>query len=86
MYDLEELKEAVSSVGFEIIKVRKTFGFWGSFAWEIDRITNKYIFLKIILMPLLKTQYQDTRKVSVKALGYFLKNYPNAFTETFRVS
>ena len=54
MYDLEELKEIINSIGFKIIKVRETFDFWGSFAWEIDRITDKYIFLKIILMPLLK--------------------------------
>jgi len=54
IYDLEELKEIINSVGFEIIKTRETFGFWGNFAWEIDRITDGYIFLKIILMPLLK--------------------------------
>lgn len=54
MYDLKELKEIINSVGFKIIKTRETFGFLGSFVWEIDRITDRYIFLKIILMPLLK--------------------------------
>lgn len=54
MYDLEELKQIINSVGFKILKARETFGFWGNFVWEIDRITDRYIFLKIILMPLLK--------------------------------
>jgi SAM-dependent methyltransferase len=54
MYKLEELKDMITSIGFEIIEARETFGFLGSFAWEIDRITDKHVFLKVILMPLLK--------------------------------
>lgn len=54
MYELEELKNIMISIGFEIVETRETFGFFGSFAWEIDRITDKYLFFKVILMPLLK--------------------------------
>jgi len=54
MYKLEELVGIVTSIGFDVIEARKTFGFWGKFGWEVDRITDKLLFLKIILMPLLK--------------------------------
>ena len=54
MYTLEELKSIMSSIGFEIIKTRRTFGFFGSFAWEIDRIIDRFRIMKIVLMPLLK--------------------------------
>ncbi len=54
MYKLEELNEIVSYIGFEIVESRETFSRFGSFAWEIDRITDKHIILKILLMPLLK--------------------------------
>lgn len=54
MYRLEELKDIITSIGFGIIEARETFGFFGSFAWEVDRMTDKYVFLKIVLMPLLK--------------------------------
>ena len=54
MYTLKELKDIMSSIGFEIIKTRRTFGFFGSFAWEIDRITDRFRIVKIVLMPLLK--------------------------------
>ena len=54
MYTLKELKDIMSSIGFEIIKTRRTFGFFGSFAWEIDRIIDRFRIMKIVLMPLLK--------------------------------
>lgn len=54
MYSLKEIKEVLKSIGFKIIKAHHTFGFWGELAWEIDRITDKKRFIKIILMPLLK--------------------------------
>ena len=54
MYTLKELKDIMSYIGFEIIKTRRTFGFFGSFAWEIDRITDRFRIVKIVLMPLLK--------------------------------
>ena len=53
-YTLKELKYIINSIGFEINVARKTFGFLGSFAWEVDRITDKLMILKIILMPMLK--------------------------------
>lgn len=53
-YDYERLKQIINSLGFKIIESRKTFGFWGSFAWEIDRMTDKMIVFKVLTMPLLK--------------------------------
>lgn len=69
MYELDEIKETVVSIGFEIVEARETFGLLGSFAWEIDRITDKHIFLKIILMPLLKLLSHLDAKCSRKGGG-----------------
>jgi len=54
MYTLEELKEVMSTIGFEIVEACKTFGFFGKIAWEIDRIVDKNTTLKTFIMPLLK--------------------------------
>jgi len=54
MYKLEELVGIITSIGFEVIEARRTFDFLGKFAWEVDRITDRSPFLKIISMPLLK--------------------------------
>ncbi len=54
MYTLEELVNIMSSIGFKIFKACETFNFFGKIAWEVDRITDKWIGLKIFLMPLLK--------------------------------
>ena len=72
MYKLEGLKDVMSSIGFETIEVRETFSFFGSFAWEIDRITDKYVFLKIVLMPLLKFFAHPDVKFSRKGSGILI--------------
>lgn len=72
MYKFEGLKDVMSSIGFEIIEVRETFSFFGSFAWEIDRITDKYVFLKIVLMPLLKFFAHLDVKFSRKGSGILI--------------
>ncbi len=53
-YTLEEMKNIFKSTGFVIIEAHNTFGFWGKLAWELDRITDGKIALKVLLMPLLK--------------------------------
>jgi SAM-dependent methyltransferase len=72
LYKLEGLKDIMSSIGFEIIEARETFGFFGSFAWEIDRITDKLVFLKIGLMPLLKFFAHFDVKFSRKGGGILI--------------
>ncbi len=53
-YTLDEIKSILQKLGFEIMGAEHTFGFLGKFAWELDRISDEKIILKIILMPLLK--------------------------------
>ena len=53
-YTLEEMRNVFKSMGFTIIEAHNTFGFWGKLAWELDRITDGKIPLKVLLMPLLK--------------------------------
>ncbi|KAF5434013.1 2-polyprenyl-3-methyl-5-hydroxy-6-metoxy-1,4-benzoquinol methylase [Candidatus Methanophagaceae archaeon] len=53
-YTLDEMKSILHKIGFEIIAAENTFGFMGELAWELDRVTDKRIALKIFLMPLLK--------------------------------
>lgn len=53
-YTLDEIKSILQKIGFEIVEIEYTFGFPGELAWELDRITDGNIILKIIIMPLLK--------------------------------
>lgn len=53
-YTLDEIKFILQKIGFEIIRAEYTFGLLGNFAWELDRISDEKIILKIILMPLLR--------------------------------
>lgn len=53
-YTLDEIKFILQKIGFEIMRAEYTFGLLGNFAWELDRISDEKIILKIILMPLLK--------------------------------
>ena len=53
-YTLEEMKDILKFNGFTIVEAYDTFGFWGKLAWELDRITDGKIALKVLLMPLLK--------------------------------
>lgn len=72
MYKIDELKDIMISIGFELIEARETFVFFGGFAWEIDRITDRHIFLKIILMPLLKFFAHLDVKCSGKGRGILI--------------
>jgi len=53
-YPLNEIKSILQKIGFKIIEVEYTFGFPGELAWELDRITDRKIALKVLLMPLTK--------------------------------
>lgn len=53
-YTLDEIKSILQNIGFEIVEVEHTFGFPGELAWELDRITDEKIVIKVLLMPLLK--------------------------------
>lgn len=53
-YTLEEMKVIFKSIGFAVVKAHNTFGFWGKLAWELDRMTDGKIGLKVLLMPLLR--------------------------------
>lgn len=44
----------LKELGFKTIEAKHTFGFWGSLAWEIDRMTDNNRWLKLVAVPLLK--------------------------------
>jgi 2-polyprenyl-3-methyl-5-hydroxy-6-metoxy-1,4-benzoquinol methylase len=54
MYTFDELTTVLKNIGFKIVKVQYTFGLLGQFAWELDRISDGKILLKILMMPFLK--------------------------------
>lgn len=72
MYNLKELEKVANSVSFKTIKAFETFGLLGSFAWEIDRITDKCKPLKIVLAPLLKLLAHLDVKFSKKGKGILI--------------
>lgn len=51
-YDLEEIKQRLEEIGFEIVWSEYSFGFLGQLAWELDKITRGKI--RVLLTPLLK--------------------------------
>ena len=53
-YSLYELMSILEKMGFEIVEAKHTFGSLGQLAWELDRMTDDKIILKIMSMPLLK--------------------------------
>jgi len=65
-YTLQEIEQQLSKIGFEIIESGHTFGFIGQLAWEIDRLTDNKMILKIFLMPFLKVMAHIAVKISPK--------------------
>ena len=53
-YSLDEIKSILQKIEFNIIGAEYTFGFLGELAGELDRITDRKIALKVLLMPLMK--------------------------------
>jgi 2-polyprenyl-3-methyl-5-hydroxy-6-metoxy-1,4-benzoquinol methylase len=53
-YSLPELILLLTKTGFSICHTQYTFGWLGSLAWELDRLTDRHWRTKIILMPILK--------------------------------
>lgn len=41
LYSIDELRNILTPVGFKIINLQETFGFFGKIAWEIDIIFHK---------------------------------------------
>ena len=52
-YALETVTEILRKLRFKIEDICYTFGFWGKLAWELDMLTEKRLFLKHLLQPLL---------------------------------
>ncbi|TFG76639.1 MAG: class I SAM-dependent methyltransferase [Chrysiogenales bacterium] len=53
-YSLPELTLLLTRSGFSICHAQYTFGWLGSLAWELDRLTDSHWHMKISLMPILK--------------------------------
>lgn len=47
-YTMEELKQFLQELGLRIMTARRTFGFFGMLAWEIDYLLSIHYFLKIL--------------------------------------
>ncbi|MCX5806894.1 MAG: class I SAM-dependent methyltransferase [Proteobacteria bacterium] len=65
-YILEEIEKQLKELGFEMMESGHTFGLLGQFVWEVDRITDDKMILKIILMPFLKTMAQVAVRLKAK--------------------
>jgi SAM-dependent methyltransferase len=58
----EQLTEEMQRIGFEIDLVKYTSGIFGILAWKTDRLTDRYMSIKLIILPLLKAiMHCDTR-------------------------
>ncbi|MGB2600314.1 MAG: class I SAM-dependent methyltransferase [Candidatus Omnitrophota bacterium] len=66
-YSLERMSSVIRQAGFEIVKAEHTFGSIGMLAWELDRVTDKKIVLKGILMPILKLLGQISVRIKHKS-------------------
>ncbi len=55
-YTMDQLVQLIERIGFKIARTRKTFGFWGKLAWELDQILQEKGWgrLKAITLPLIK--------------------------------
>ena len=62
-YTLEEACHLLTEEGFQILRSQWTFGFIGELAWEIDRLTDGRVFLKVLLAPLLRAMGQMAIRV-----------------------
>lgn len=54
LYTRKQLHRILTSFDYKIVESYETFGFWGKFVWEIEKLTRKVIILRISLMPILK--------------------------------
>jgi len=54
-YSLDELVRIFRDEGFRVVHARKTFGFFGRLAWELDQITAKRGLVRALLLPLIKS-------------------------------
>jgi hypothetical protein len=48
------MESALRNRGFEVQESKHTFGFIGTFAWELDRMTDGNMAVKMLIMPFLK--------------------------------
>jgi 2-polyprenyl-3-methyl-5-hydroxy-6-metoxy-1,4-benzoquinol methylase len=70
-YKLDEIKLVLQKLGFEIIGAEYTIGFLGKLAWELDRITDRNLSIKVIMAPLSKSLALISTKITHRA-GNFL--------------
>lgn len=66
MYTLEEIKTIVGQNNLEVLAAQHTFGSLGQLAWELDRMTDRILVLKAMLMPFLKALAQLAVRLPVK--------------------
>ena len=52
-YSLDSITRVLSKIGFNVVDIRYTFGFWGKLAWEFDMLTEEHLTVKRSLQPLL---------------------------------
>lgn len=53
-YQLKEAMDMLEKHGFRIFTATESFGYFGRMAWELDRVTDGIMPLKIAVMPFLK--------------------------------
>lgn len=53
-FGFEELSKVLRQSGFHILRYGYSFGLLGRLSWELDRLTDFNIYLKYLILPLLK--------------------------------
>jgi len=71
-YTLKEACHLLTEEGFQILRSRHTFGFVGELAWELDRLTEGRVYLKVLLAPLLRAMAQMAVRIPAPKFGNVL--------------
>ncbi len=74
-YSLEEFTKLIQGYNMKAVKKANTFGFFGEFAWELDRVfqEKKLALLRALLLPFVKAiGYLDTIAPNKSGNGFFV--------------
>lgn len=71
-YTREEIAAKVAAAGFHLLSVRATFGFWGTLAWELGRLSERMGVLAIVFPLLLPFIWLDVATAPKDGNGYLV--------------
>lgn len=53
-FSMDDLKEALQQIGFQVVKSGYSFGYFGKLAWELDEMAGAIKVVKYLILPFLK--------------------------------